>query len=396
MKFIKIKNLLIASLILFQLMWYGMAVWQRMLHPDLYKQTDFSIFYTAGLIADTGRYDLIYDIKTQLVTRQEFLLVPLETTQLLPFNHPPLFVPLLQIIIDGNYLASYWRWVAVLFLFLMATMVVLNKLLQTEKLEAGQRWLFILTSVLFYPLFVSFFRGQDTVIVLLGVMIWMYGLVTDRDALSGTGLALAILRPQIALMLAFPFLFKRKKVWWWFFGVASLFAVYSLLLVGPNGVRDYLTMIGISAQGQGYEINQQAMLNFTGLILRLFPQVNLDILHLITWGLFCAALAGLAIWWKNSSEIGYRHIVLAVTISLFVAPHLHYHDLTLLLIPCLGVGLAAIRANRLKIGDFAGLLTLLSSALMISFLWLPIQNILPYLWMAIMIWVVWYWSYITC
>jgi len=372
-----------------------MAVWQRMLHPDLYKQTDFSIFYTAGRIADTGRYDLIYDIETQRVTRQEFLGITLETTQLLPFNHPPLFVPILQIITDSNYLASYWRWVAVLIIFLMATMVVLNKLLQVEKLKAGPRWLFILTSVLFYPLFVNFFRGQDSVVVLLGVMIWIYGLITGKDALSGAGLALTILRPQIALMLAFPFLFKRQKIWWWFCGVASLFAVYSLLLVGPNGVRDFFTMISISARGQGYEINQQAMLNFTGLFLRLFPQVNLDILHIITWGLFCAALAGLAIWWKYSSEIGYRQIVLAVTVSLFVAPHLHYHDLTLLIVPCLGVGLAAIRTYRLKVGDVAGLLTLISSSLMISFLWVPIQNILPYLWMAFMVWVVWHWSYVT-
>jgi hypothetical protein len=290
MKLIRIKPLLIASAILIQLIWYGIAVGQRMLHPVLYKQTDFSIFYTAGRIADTGRYDLIYDIETQRVTRQEFLSVPLQTTQVLPFNHPPLFVPLMQIIADGNYLASYWRWVAVLIVFLVATMIVFNQLLREEKMEAGPRWLLIITSVLFYPLFVSFFRGQDTVIVLLGVMLWMYGLVTGR-----AGLALAVLRPQIALMLAFPFLFKRGRVWWWFCGIASLFALYSLLLVGLNGVRDYFLMIGISAQGQGFEINQQAMLNLTGLILRLFPHVNMDILHLATWGLFCASLAGLSI-----------------------------------------------------------------------------------------------------
>jgi hypothetical protein len=370
-------------------MWYGTLVGQMLFRPDLYKPTDFSIFYTAGRIADTGRYDLIYDIETQRATRQDFLGVPLETANVLPFNHPPLFVPLMQIIADENYMASYWRWVAVLTVFFVATMVVFNQLLREEKKEAGPRWLLILASVLFYPLFVSFFRGQDSVIVLLGVMLWMYGLVTGRDALSGAGLALAILRPQIALMLAFPFLFKRRKVWWWFCGFASLLALYSLLLVGWNGIRDFFILIGISAQGEGLEIAQQAMFNFTGLALRLFSHGNLDIIHVVAWGLFCAALAGLSIWWKRSPEIRFRQIVIAVTLSLFAAPHLHYHDLTILLVPCLGVGLAAIRANRLTVEDVAGLLTLVSFSLMISVFWTPILNILPYLWMATLVWAVW-------
>ena len=385
---VKIKPLLMAAAILMQLMWYGTLVGQMLFRPDLYKPTDFSIFYTAGRIADTGRYDLIYDIETQRATRQDFLGVPLETTKILPFNHPPLFVPLLQIITDDNYMASYWRWALVIAIFLVAAMIVFMSLLRKEKMEAGHRWLLILACVLFYPLFVSFFRGQDSVIVLLGVMLWMYGLVTGRDLLSGAGLALAVLRPQIALMLAIPFLFRRRKVWWWFCGFASLLALYSLLLVGWNGVRDFFILIGISAQGEGFEMYQQAMLNFTGLALRFFPQVNLNIIHAVAWGLFCASLAGLSIWWKISPEIRLRQIVIAVTLSVFVAPHLHYHDLTLLLVPCLGVGLAALRANKLTIEDVAGLLTLVSFSLMISVFWTPILNILPYLWMAALVWAV--------
>jgi hypothetical protein len=392
MKRIKIKYLLIAAAILIQLVWYGILVGQMLLHPDHYQPTDFSIFYTAGRIADTGRYDLIYDIETQRATRQDFLGIPIETTNLLPFNHPPMFVPLMQLITDENYMASYWRWVAVMIVFLIATMVVFNQLLRGEKMEAGPRWLLILTSMIFYPLFICFFRGQDSVIVLLGVMLWMYGLVSGRDGLSGAGLALAVLRPQIALMLAIPFLFQRRKVWWWFCGIASLLALYSLLLVGWNGVRDYFVLIGISARGEGFEINQPGMFNFTGLALRLLPQVNPEIIQVAAWGLFCASLAGLSIWWKRSPEIRFRHMVVAVILSMFVAPHLHYHDLTMLLVPCLGVGMAAIRGNRLKVGEVVGLLTLVSFTLMISIFWKPIYNIIPYLWMAALIWAVWHYE----
>jgi hypothetical protein len=85
-------------------------------------------------------------------------------------------------------------------------------------------------------------------------------------------------------------------------------------------------------------------------------------------------------------------MVVAVSLSMFVAPHLHYHDLTMLLVPCLGVGMAAIRGNRLKVGEVAGLLTLVSFTLMISIFWKPIYNIIPYLWMAALIWAVWHYE----
>ena len=386
-KTIKIKHLLMAAAICIQLIWYGIIMWH--FKPDPHQPTDFIIFYTAGRIAATGRYDLIYDLEAQRAVHQELLGVPLAVNQFLPFNHPPMFVPLIQLIAGGNYTTSYWGWVAILAAFLVAAMIVFNRLLQAEKMEAGSRWLLILVSVLFYPLFISLFRGQDSVIVFLGVMLWMYGLLSNRDALSGAGLALAVLRPQVALMLAIPFLVKRRKVWWWFCGFASLLAIYSLLLVGWNGVRDFFFLIGVSAQGQWYGMEQRAMLNFTGLVMRLFPQGNLNIIHTVAWGLFCVGLAMLSIWWKRSPEIRLRQIVVAVTFSVFAAPHLFYHDLTLLLIPCLGVGLAAIRANRLKIWEVAGLLTIVSFSLMVSVFWKPIYNILPYLWMAVLVWAVW-------
>jgi hypothetical protein len=386
-KTVRTKRLLIAAVICIQLIWYGIIMWH--FKPDPTHPSDFIIFYTAGRIAVSGRYDLIYNLEAQSVVHQELLGVPLGVDQFLPFNHPPIFVPLMRMIAVGNYTASYWGWLAILTAFLAVAMIVFNRLMQVEKIEAGSRWLFILVSVLFYPLFISLFRGQDSIIVFLGVMLWMYGLLSNKDVLSGAGLAMAILRPQIALMLAIPFLFKRRKVWWWFCVFASLLSIYSLLLVGWKGVRDFFFLIGVSAQGQWYGMEQRAMLNFTGLVMRLFPLGNLNIIHAVAWGLFCGGLVILSIWWKRSPEIRLRHIVVAVTFSVFAAPHLFYHDLTLLLIPCLGVGLAAYRANRMKILDVAGLLTIVSFSLLVSVFWKPIYNFLPYMWMALLVWAVW-------
>ncbi len=142
-----------------------------------------------------------------------------------------------------------------------------------------------------------------------------------------------VTRPQIAVILAVPFLFNRRRVWWWFCGGAAFLALYSLALVRFEGVRDFISLLRISAIGQGFGMNQNAMFNFTGMVLRLLPHADIDAVHVAAWGLFLAAVIGLSVWWKSSPEIHYHQIVLAVAICVFTTPHLHYHDLALLLIP---------------------------------------------------------------
>lgn len=77
-----------------------------------------------------------------------------------------------------------------------------------------------------------------------------------------------VTRPQIAVILAVPFLFNRRRVWWWFCGGAAFLALYSLALVRFEGVRDFISLLRISAIGQGFGMNQNAMFNFTGMVLR--------------------------------------------------------------------------------------------------------------------------------
>jgi hypothetical protein len=389
MKKNKIKQLLIACIILIQFIWYGLLVGKMITQPEIYKPTDFSIFYTAGRIADTGHYDLIYNLETQRTTRENFLGFPIQTFQVLPFNHPPIFVPVLKLLVDENYMSSYWRWAAILLLFSALSILLIIKIVQREYLPTDSLWLLILTCLLFYPLFVSIFRGQDSVIVLLGLLIWMYGLVTKKDPLAGAGLGLVLLRPQIALILAIPFIFNRRKVWWWFCGIASLLVIFCFILVGWNGAKDFITLIGISAAANGFEIHQQAMLNFTGMAIRFFPNANINIIHASAWGMFLAALVGLCIWWKHSQEIGYRQIVGAVIIGIFVAPHLHYHDLSLLLVPIFGVGVVAMRTHGWSVVDLSLLLSLISITLLLSIAWNPLLYSIPYIWMAALLWAAW-------
>jgi hypothetical protein len=124
------------------------------------------------------------------------------------------------------------------------------------------------------------------------------------------------------------------------------------------------------------------MFNFTGLLLRLAPQLSLSLVHSIGWILFAAVLVGLSVLWGYSKSINTHHIALAVTLSLAAAPHLHYHDLALLAVPLVGLGIAGLAARRLTTWQAAALPMVVSVILLFSEFWDPARFAVPYLLMA--------------
>jgi hypothetical protein len=160
--------------------------------------------------------------------------------------------------------------------------------------------------------------------------------------------------------------------------------VYSFLQVGWTGMVDYLHILMLSASGEGYGISESTMFNFTGLLLRLAPRLGLGLVHAIGWGLFAAAMAGLCVLWSRSKTIGYHHIALAVAMSLFAAPHLHYHDLALLAVPLVGLGIAGVKAGGFRVSRAAALPIAVSVLLLFSEFWDPVRLSVPYLLMAVL------------
>jgi hypothetical protein len=96
------------------------------------------------------------------------------------------------------------------------------------------------------------------------------------------------------------------------------------------------------------------------------------------------AVAGLSVFWKVSAAIRIQHIGLAVVTSLFVAPHLHYHDLALLAVPLVGLGIAGVTAGRLTVSRAAVLPMAVSVILLFSEFWDPARFTVPYLLMAVL------------
>ena len=385
----------------FQLFWEGW-VWSLVVfQPDTHKPSDFIAFYTAGRIAASGSYHLLYDVQTELQIQESVIGGALRVDQLLPFIHPPLLVPILQFICTPDYLASYWRWVLVSFIFFVGSAILMARILYSLQWTSGSRLLLLIAAISFYPVYASYLKGQDSTFLILGGMIWLVGMLRGKDWVAGLGLALTVIRPQIALILAVPFLFNRRKVWWWFVAGALLLALYSTWLVGVSGIKDFINMESLSAGGQGYGLNESYMFNSTGMLLRFFPAIQPVLLHGLTWAIFVATLAGLSFLWKITPLIRMRELVLASCLSIFASPHLHFHDLGFLLIPIMGLIIIGGYKGKslevtmlpntqvhphtnLNLGPTHWAAFLLAASLLMLFaeLWDPAQYTIPYLLMG--------------
>lgn len=326
--------------IFLQLYWYGLLMAQIGGSTDFLKNIDFRIIYTGGQIAREGDWNAVYDLERQLETQRQITGRPLEMADVLPFNHPPVLLPLQWLVSLAEYRAAYLLWAGFSALASLLNAWLVWRLTRRAGWPGLPAGFFAAQAFLFYPFFVSINKGQDTIFALIGLTVFLLGLQGSREKLSGLGLALLTLRPQFALPLALPFLFKQRKTWWWFVGFALALVVYSVLMVGLKGVIDFIDMLVITSSGEAVLIHHADMYNLKGLLLRLFPTLEIPTASGISWVVFVLVLAFLCWLWARAERVEFHHISLAVTLSLFASPHLHYHDISFLFIATLGLCLA--------------------------------------------------------
>jgi len=321
---------------------------------------DFLMFYSIGRVARQYGFQQVYNLSLEAVAQTQTAGIPPGMWQILLPNHPPFLYPFLELLAGLDYRTAYIVHAMLLVFLVVAGLPILYRVLRRNNWPRTQTWIVLAGVILFEPFFISVLKGQDSAVLLLGGLLWFSGVVQDNDTLAGLGLSLTLIRPQIALLLAIPFLFRRRKVFTWFCGGGLVLGLYSFALVGWTGVKDYLQILTFSTGGYGYVLAEAAMFNFTGLALQLAPGLSTNLVNTLGWGLFFAAMVGLCIIWGHSKFIDYRHLALAITLSLFVSPHLHYHDLALLVIPLIGLSLAGINAGKLTV-RIAAILPMLAS-----------------------------------
>lgn len=368
---------------------YGM-VWLRMISsPAERTGADYIVFYTAGRIAQEEGPARVYEPALQQAVEQAEVGFVLAPGQVLLYNHVPYLIPIATLLTSGDYVASFYRWAVLLLLLCTASTLLLVNLLQRAGWRQAEVWLAAAGMLTFFPLFVSVLNGQDTAFTLLGLSLYLFGMLTGRDWLAGLGLALTSVRPHITVLLAVPFLFKRQKVFGWFCLGGVVLGLLSLAILGFDGIRGFLNLLLVSAGGEWYGLKEPLMVNLVGLLTRITPGLGTQAIHWIGWAVYGATLIGLCVLWARSQKIGEKQIGLAVTLAVFAVPHLHYHDLTLLIVPLAAALLILVRQG--SISTYTGAIAPL--ALSLAFLSSNFAPVLkynfPYVVMLLLVLVLW-------
>jgi len=326
-----------------------LGVWIRFIKDPVERTgSDFIAFYSAGRVARSEGYACAYDPLLQQDIQEEQVRFPLARGQVLLYNHLPFLLPILRVIVSSNYVNSFYRWVLLLIALYITGILILGKGLKQAGVDRNSTLLTAIGGFLFLPLFFSLMNGQDTAFLFLGTAIWVYGLITGKETLAGVGLGLTTVRPHIALVLAIPMMFRYRKVFLGFVLSSVILALLSILILGLSGTREFIDIIIISAGGEWHGMKEFAMYNLIGLLTRTAPWLRAETIRTVGWAVYGVAIIGLCLLWGRKKDLQDGRIGLTITLALFAVPHLHFHDLTLLLIPIYELIRSSTQDGQLK------------------------------------------------
>ena len=319
------------------LVMYG-TWWARMIaNAADNTSTDFISLYSVARIAQQQGLPMIYDVQAQQNAQQAVIGAPLANGQVLLFIHPPSPVFLLVMVVNADYTGSFVRWVLVLLaLYLLSAHLLTGLLFPGGPVELRLAW--TVSVLVFFPLFISLWQGQDTAILFLGCVLWCMGVLKKQDWLIALGLTLVAVRPHMGVALALPLWFTARRAWWLSVLCVGALVAVSMAVLNFQGVWGLLHLIRISSAGDWFGMRPEVMLNGLGLLLRVVGVPGPALVSLLGWVLYGVGLAGICwLWWR--SRQGVESLVgLTLLMVVLTAPHLHLHDLTVLILPVLLIG----------------------------------------------------------
>jgi hypothetical protein len=312
-----------AQLFIYAQFWYGADK----------TTTDFPAFHAIALVWKSGEQP--YDLENQCRVEKQ-----INTAQpCLPFAHPPILLPLMALVSDPNYVASYWRWTSFTTILLVLCLIPLYFLSSRDLVVAVQ-------SILFFPAIFGLWMGQDNALVLLSVVLCVWLLKVDKDFLAGIALSLGVVKPQLVLVLAIPLLFCRLRAFLGFCVGGLALLLFSFALVGVEGLRGILTLTALMSKIRGFGVWPEGMYNVTGMLAR----AGLN--HFWSWLFFLLGIVFVCLLWRRKG-LNSATISIAIIVSVFTAPHVHLWDLSLLIIPLLTLHrLAPALGSLIIVGAF--------------------------------------------
>jgi len=305
---------------------------------------DYVVFYSAGRLVLDGRGDELYDLDAMGREESEVAGVAVEGEDVLPYFNPPflaaLFAPLTLLPLEGFALLL----TAVNLALLLASGVWLQRLLSPR--DEGGKAAFWLAYALSYPVLGLFINLQVTLLVAVALLAFVHFQERRREGLAGGALALALVKPQFAVLPALFLLYNRR----WaallpLAAVAGGLVLVSAAVSGPAVLVDYPRFLTETTRWAGNGVFGENMYGWQGLLADLTGDATPP--RPLFLGLALPTLA--VAWWRMRrpwpQTAGALPGVMAVALlgTLLAAPHLYAHDLLLVTLAVLFAGVQAVR-----------------------------------------------------
>ncbi len=300
---------------------------------------DFIDFYTAGKIVADGNGGHLYDLALQQQIEGK-VSVRSNVHGFLPFVHPPFFALWMVVPAVFSYPAAYYVWWGCNQCFFWLALLVLNRALGGSTLRPGR---LACAGLLFLPVTVAFWQGQDSLLTLLLFSLAYWFLSRRRAGLAGAVLGLGCFKPQHALlMLALLLLTWRDKrrlavgFLLSFLGETAL----AVVVLGWRVVGGYPKFLATFPAAFDEKNNlMNTMPNLQGIVRALLggllPHTALTVVTVMLSGLLLLATI-LVLRGRNAQTQPEELRYSLLTASTFLASyHAHFHDMTLLLLPLL-------------------------------------------------------------
>jgi hypothetical protein len=308
--------------------------------PVSLQGSDFPHFYCAARMLADGQGHQLYDadVQRQYQARYAGRIGTL-------YTHPPFEVIL--------YLAVAWLplgYAYVLWSFLLIALLGLASIRLAGDVLVSWDWRFLLVAALtFVPSLICLLQGQDSLILLMLVILAFTDLRRKKGFSAGCWLALGLFKFQIVLPLALVLVLahtrKAKRSFVEGFGLTTLALVgMSIVISGWSTLKMYPEfLLHFKEQPLGGLV-PQAMPNFRGLIYLIFRDDRIFLEGAALTMLSAGALITTLNAWEQARIAAVREsftaahdfdfaFAITVLFSLLVSYHLNPHDLSLVLLP---------------------------------------------------------------
>ena len=267
--------------------------------------------------------------------RQRMVQEPIDPSRgdwVLPFFYPPFFAVALVPL----------AWLPFSTAFVVMTLINLALLasaitLLVRKLELSRRqcrWL-LLATFCNYGVHYAFLEAQTSFIALFCLAVFVTALNDSAANKAGVWSSLLSFKPQLALVPLFIMLVRRK---WRALGVAAiimgLFALISFAAIGREGISHYLLLSRRAMAGDEHlHIQPEGMHNLRALTYFFFSAPWRDYVWWLTTLSAMALIVLHSVPREPPGIISITGWISILVVMILVAPHLHSHDLTLLIVP---------------------------------------------------------------